>query len=216
MSGLPCHRVIGSGTYLDSSRFQTLIAQAFGIDSISFQAMMLGEHSDSSFVYRSGTSVGGVPLQKCFLSLPGAGVSEEPFAGLVNDVHQRVLRAAYEVIELKGHTNWAIGSAVGSTVTAILQDQREVMPVSTRTGALKGLASSDMFLSLPCVLGRNGVLETLQILLFMDGDEREHLRRSIAVLEEVSAKSGWGLQAELHLPYTCAGYEYRCDKVVEE
>lgn len=114
ISGLPCHRVIGSDTYLDSSRFQTLIAQAFGIDPISVQAMVLGEHSDSSFVYRSGISVGDVLLQTCFHLLPGAGVSDDRFAELVNDVHQRVLRAAYEVIELKGCTNWAIGSAVGS------------------------------------------------------------------------------------------------------
>jgi L-lactate dehydrogenase len=188
MSGLPHHRVIGSGTYLDSSRFQTLIAQALGIDPISVQAMVLGEHGDSSFVYRSGISVGGVPLQKCFGLLTNGGASDGGFGELVSSVHQRVVRAAYEVIELKGYTNWAIGSAVGSIVTAILQDQRKVMPVSTHTGVLKGLEPSDVFLSLPCVLGRNGVLDTLQILPFMDEDEREHLRRSIAVLKEVLTK----------------------------
>ncbi|KAF6001381.1 hypothetical protein F1559_000002 [Cyanidiococcus yangmingshanensis] len=190
MSGLPRHRVIGSGTYLDSSRFQTLIAQALGIDPISVQAMVLGEHGDSSFVYRSGITVGGVPLRKCFDMLPQADSSNGGFDGLVDRVHKQVVQAAYEVIELKGYTNWAIGSAVGSIVSAILQDQRKVVPISTAACALKGLESSDVFLSLPCVLGRNGVLETLQILPYMDEDERQQLRQSIAVLEEVVKKPG--------------------------
>ncbi|KAG9345650.1 hypothetical protein JZ751_008794 [Albula glossodonta] len=48
LSGLPKHRVIGSGTNLDSARFRFLMAEKLGIHSSSFNGWILGEHGDSS------------------------------------------------------------------------------------------------------------------------------------------------------------------------
>jgi len=189
MSGLPRERVIGSGTYLDSSRFRTLLAQRLGIDTASVQAMVLGEHGDSSFVYRSGITVGGVPLRTCFERMTDAASASTAFYDLVKGVHQQVVAAAYEVIKLKGYTNWAIGSAVGSIVTTIVHDRRKVLPITTHAGSLRGLESADVFLSLPCVLGRNGVVEVLQILPFMESDEKEDLQFSIEALQSTAKKA---------------------------
>lgn len=48
LSGLPKHRVIGSGTNLDSARFRFLMAERLGIHASSFNGWVLGEHGDTS------------------------------------------------------------------------------------------------------------------------------------------------------------------------
>lgn len=48
LSGLPQHRVIGSGTNLDSARFRYLMADKLGIHPSSFNGWILGEHGDTS------------------------------------------------------------------------------------------------------------------------------------------------------------------------
>lgn len=48
LSGLPKHRVIGSGTNLDSARFRFLMADKLGIHASSFNGWILGEHGDTS------------------------------------------------------------------------------------------------------------------------------------------------------------------------
>ncbi|XP_043083206.1 L-lactate dehydrogenase B-B chain-like [Puntigrus tetrazona] len=63
LSGLPKHRVIGSGTNLDSARFRYLMAERLGIHPSSFNGWILGEHGDSSVPVWSGVNVAGVSLQ---------------------------------------------------------------------------------------------------------------------------------------------------------
>lgn len=48
LSGLPQHRVIGSGTMLDSSRFRFLISERLKIAPQSCHGYIIGEHGDSS------------------------------------------------------------------------------------------------------------------------------------------------------------------------
>ena len=45
--GIDPHRVIGSGTMLDTARFRTLLGRAVGIDSRHVHAYVVGEHGDS-------------------------------------------------------------------------------------------------------------------------------------------------------------------------
>lgn len=54
LSGLPKHRVIGSGTNLDSARFRYLMAERLGIHASSFNGWVLGEHGDTSGGYTQG------------------------------------------------------------------------------------------------------------------------------------------------------------------
>lgn len=55
LSGLPKHRVIGSGTNLDSARFRHLMAEHLGIHASSFSGWVLGEHGDTSGGCTQGT-----------------------------------------------------------------------------------------------------------------------------------------------------------------
>ncbi len=49
LSGLPWNRVIGSGTYLDSSRFRSLLAEKLAINPQSVHAWIIGEHGEFDF-----------------------------------------------------------------------------------------------------------------------------------------------------------------------
>jgi len=149
LSGLPKSRVIGSGTYLDSSRFRVLLAEKLKVSAQSVHGFILGEHGDSSVPVWSGLNLSGVPL----------GLTEETIqSGGWSTLHEQVRDSAGTVIKLKGYTNWAIGCAVSQMVSFILKDARRVLPVSTNVQGLYGI-QSPVFLSLPCVIGRQGVLQ---------------------------------------------------------
>jgi len=47
LSCLPAHRVIGSGTILDTARFRWLLSHHTGVDARSVHAYIIGEHGDS-------------------------------------------------------------------------------------------------------------------------------------------------------------------------
>ena len=71
ISGLPAHRVFGSGTVLDSSRLRWQIATECHVAAANVHAYMCGEHGDSEIPLWSSASIGGVPLSH--LRMPSAG-----------------------------------------------------------------------------------------------------------------------------------------------
>jgi L-lactate dehydrogenase len=97
---IPAGRIFGSGTCLDSSRLRSLISTRLNLDASSVQGYILGEHGDSSVPVWSSVKVGGLPL------VPHG---ENP-GEIHNQMHRDVVNSAYEVIERKGSTNWAIGT----------------------------------------------------------------------------------------------------------
>lgn len=58
LSGLPKHRVIGSGTNLDSSRFRFLMSQRLNVAPTSCHGWIIGEHGDSSGEHKSNSYLG--------------------------------------------------------------------------------------------------------------------------------------------------------------
>jgi len=177
LSGLPAARVIGSGTYLDSSRFRSLLSEKVNINPQSVHAWIIGEHGDSSVPVWSGVNIAGVPIAKRLDS--GEGVEWKA-------IHKKVVDAAYEVIKLKGFTNWAIGAAVAVLVRTILHNELRVVPVSTVVKGCHGV-DKDVCLSLPCVVGRNGVNRILHMPL----SEAEQ------AAFKASSESIWSVQADL-------------------
>jgi L-lactate dehydrogenase len=89
-----------------------------------------------------------------------------------------VRRAAPDIIERKGYTSYAIASCVARICEAVLRDERSVLPVSTRLSGQYGIEG--VYLSLPCVVGREGVERIIEIPL--DERERDGLRASADIL----------------------------------
>jgi L-lactate dehydrogenase len=177
LSGLPVGKVFGSGTALDSSRFRTLIADRLHLDPRSVHGSILGEHGDSSVAHWSGIHVGGVRLRELN---PKLGTSEDPDNW--EKIHKDVINAAGEIIKAKGYTNWAIGATVASLCEAVLRNEHRVSPLSVPVQGKYGI-TGNVYLSLPAVLGAEGVTDILTVAL--ERDEEEKLRGSAATIQGV-------------------------------
>lgn len=177
-SGLPAHRVIGSGTVLDTARFRALLAEHLGVAAQSVHAFVLGEHGDSEVLAWSSARAGGEPVAR-FAAQLGAPITEAVRAR----VDEGVRRAAYRIIAGKGATWYGIGAGLARIVQAIRDDQRAVLTVSMR-GEIEGVGP--VALSLPRILGAEGVVSTLHPELAPD--EADALRRSAEILRETAAQ----------------------------
>jgi L-lactate dehydrogenase len=180
ISGLPQGKVIGSGTVLDSSRLRHLLAGRLGVAVNSVHATVVGEHGDSEIVLWSSATVGGTPVLDV-VGPDGGRIAHDE----LDELRQSVREAAYRIIEAKGHTNLAIGLATTRIVRAIARDERAVLPVSVRT-SFDGIG--EVCLSLPSVIGRDGVLSRLEVP--MDDRERDDLRASAAAIRSVLDRVG--------------------------
>lgn len=159
-SGWPAHRVIGSGTLLDSARFRYLIGEKLQLDPRSVHAHIIGEHGDSELPVWSLVNVAGSAVD----------ISEDE----KSEIFINTRDAAYEIIEAKGATFYAIALALDRIVTAILRNEAAVLNVSTLLENYHGV--SDVYLGVPCVVDRQGVREVLDIKI--TDAEKELLHRS--------------------------------------
>jgi L-lactate dehydrogenase len=181
LSGFPANRVIGSGTNLDSSRFRFLIADHLDVNAQDVQAYIVGEHGDSSVALWSSISVGGVPVLS-FLDRNQIPYEQET----LHKIHKEVVQSAYEVINLKGYTSWAIGYSAANLARSLLRDQRRIHPVSVLAKGFYGITGGDVFLSLPAQLGRGGVLGVTNV--HLDDEEAKRLRDSAVAILEVQSQ----------------------------
>jgi L-lactate dehydrogenase len=179
--GVPSHRVVGSGTTLDTARFRSLLGQAVGVDSTHVHAYVVGEHGDSEVLVWSLTNVGNMPLRD-FVALSGHELSDEARA----TIDEGVRRAAYRIIEGKGATYYGVGSALARITRNILGDRRAIMTVCTPTAEIAGV--KDVTVSLPRLVGGEGVLETYHLPL--DGGETAALARSAGLIRELIDQLG--------------------------
>jgi L-lactate dehydrogenase len=183
LSGLPAHRIIGSGTNLDSARFRFYISEKLQIAPRNVHGWIIGEHGDSSVPIWSGVSVAGVRL--CELT-PKIGKSDDDENW--NDIHTQVVKSAYEIIELKGYTSWAIGLSVSQICQSILRNERQIYACSALVSNWNcadklGIRDKEVFISVPCMLGASGV-ESL-ISQDLNAQEADKLKESVNIIENI-------------------------------
>lgn len=176
-SGMPKSRVFGSGTVLDTARLRTLLSQKLHVDSRSIHASIIGEHGDSEIVCWSNANVSGVPLPD-FFALRGMG--DVDLAKLEEDYAADVKNAAYEIIKRKKATYYGIAVSVRRICTAIVKDEKSVLPVSVALEGSYGIEGCA--LSVPAIVGKNGI-EGL-VPAAMSEEERTKLLQSADVLKK--------------------------------
>jgi len=181
LCGVPAGRVLGSGTTLDTARFRSLLGSHCGIDPQHVHAHVIAEHGDSEVLTWSLAAVGGMPLDS-FVSLRGIDLSEP----VRQAIDRQVRGAAYTIISGKGATYYGIGSALARIVKVILHDQRSVMTVCLPTPEVVGVPN--VTLSLPRLVGGNGVLETFALPL--NEEETHQLRKSAQVIRRALDELG--------------------------
>jgi len=165
--GIPSHRVIGSGTTLDTARFRALVGQRLSVDPTHVHGYVVGEHGDSEVLVWSRVTVGNIPLER-FCEHRGFALDEETRAQIDGSVRH----AAYHIIEGKGATYYGVGSALARIVSNVLLDRRAIMTVCTPRPRIAGV--ENVTVSLPHQLGGDGVLETLPQPLSPDEERALH------------------------------------------
>jgi L-lactate dehydrogenase len=168
--GLPVDQVIGLGTQLDTIRFCSLIAEQLGAPPTQTKALILGEHGESMVPIWSSATIAGMPLDKQTGWNPG----------LANQLFTRTRGSGAEVIKRKGGAGFAVGIAIQDVIESIALDRRRVLPVSSVQSGCYGVR--DVALSVPTVVGRQGVLDRQEIELWPK--EMQGMRASGAALRK--------------------------------
>lgn len=182
ITGFEWQRVIGSGTVLDSSRFRYLVAKHCQVAVQNVHAYIAGEHGDSEFPLWSSATIGSIPLNQW--SVPNHG----RLTGADKDeIVRNVKDAAYQVIQGKGATNYAVGLAVTNILESILYDERRVLPVSGQLRGFRGM--EDVCLSLPRIVSCKGIEAPLPIPMTVD--EEAALQASAGRIREAVRGLGY-------------------------
>lgn len=179
LSGFPEHRVIGSGTVLDSARLKYEIGEHLEVDSRSVHAFIIGEHGDSEVAAFSSTNISGVELDK-FCEMRGHFRHRET----TEEMAETVKNSAYEIISKKRATYYGIAMAIKRICEAIVRDEKSVLPVSHIIHGRYGIEGIAM--SMPVILGADGIEADVPISL--SAEEEEQLRQSAASLRETLAQ----------------------------
>lgn len=176
LSGFPKERVIGSGTVLDTSRLKYLLGEHFNVDDRNIHTYIMGEHGDSEIVTWSLTSIAGMGVEDYCKS--NCNKCDGNFK---YKIHEDVKNAAYNIIERKGATYYAVGLAVRRIVEAILRDENSILTVSTLMEGAYGI--EDVYIGAPSIVGASGVKKVLEVPL--NENEAKALKDSAVTLKKV-------------------------------
>jgi len=174
VSGFPKSKVIGSGTVLDTARLRYLIGEKLNVSSRNVHAYIMGEHGDSSFVPWSHSYIG---CKKLTDIVKERGEDEN----VLEEIYKEVQQSAYEIINKKRATYYGIGLGLAKLVRAILNNENEILTVSTKLDGEYG--HKDLYIGVPAIINNKGVQEILNLPL--NKKEQEQFNNSCNILEKM-------------------------------
>lgn len=174
VSGLPKHRVIGSGTILDTARLRYLMSEYLTVSTNNIHAYILGEHGDSSFVPWTNAYIGCKSLLE-ILDEKGKPLSD------LHDIYYQVQQAGYEIVNRKKSTYYGIGLSLNRLVHAVLDDENVILTVSTYQNNEYG--QEGLYIGVPTVISREGAVEVVK--LNLNDVDQAKFNHSCETLKEV-------------------------------
>ncbi|MBP6128203.1 malate dehydrogenase [Flavobacterium sp.] len=152
-TGLPKNRIIGMGGALDSSRFKYYLSKALNKPANDVQGMVIGGHGDTTMI----------PLTR-LASYNGAPVSNYLSQEALDKVAADTMVGGATLTGLLGTSAWyAPGASVAYLVDSILNNQNKMIACSVLLEGEYG--QSDICLGVPCIIGKNGVQEIVDVKL---------------------------------------------------
>ena len=152
-TGLPKNRIIGMGGALDSSRFKYYLSKALNKSANDVQGMVIGGHGDTTMI----------PLTR-LASYNGAPVSNYLSQNELDKVAADTMVGGATLTGLLGTSAWyAPGASVAYLVDSILNNQNKMIACSVLLEGEYG--QSDICLGVPCIIGKNGVQEIVDVQL---------------------------------------------------
>jgi L-lactate dehydrogenase len=176
LSRFPKNRVIGSGTILDTARLRYLLGERLQVDPRNVHAYIIGEHGDSEVPVWSLANVAGIRLKDYY---PLANVPYD--AVELENLFLKVRGAGYEIIKRKGRTFYAVALGMTKIVESIVRNENAVSTVSCLLEDYYSV--SDVCLSVPVILNRTGIKETIRLPL--DEKEIADFQKSATIIKNV-------------------------------
>ena len=170
----PKHKIIGSGTLLDTARMRRIIGRHYLIDTKNVHGYILGEHGLTAMATWSLCNIGGIPLSECSEKLGKPILNKE-------EVLKEVVEAGMKILVAKGFTNYGIAEAVARLIKAIVLNELSVLPVSTTLNGEYGV--NDVAVSVPCIIGQHGIESIMDVPL--TDEEYNKLRISAESLKNL-------------------------------
>jgi malate dehydrogenase len=172
-SGFPRQRVIGMAGVLDTARYRAFLAEALDVSVRDIQAMVLGGHGDTMVPLISYTSVSGIPITQLMDK------------ATLDKIVDRTRNGGAEIVKhLKtGSAYYAPSAGAVQMAEAIVNDQRRILPCAAWLQGEYGM--KDLFLGVPCTLGKNGLEKVIEVQL--TPDEKAALQKSADAVREPMA-----------------------------
>ncbi len=178
ITGFDKNKVVGSGTSLDTARFVRLLSQELNIAPQSIQAYVIGEHGDSSVSVFSSATISGSPLSDF---IKEGKIDPKKFP----EIHDKVYKKAYEIINRKGATFYGIGSALANICENILINSRRVVLVGAY---LEGqYKNKGLYTGVPVIIGINGIDSIIEVPL--SNEEQIKFDESCKLVSKVILKA---------------------------
>jgi len=173
-TGLPKNRIIGMGGALDSSRFRYYLSKALDKPQRDVSAMVIGGHGDTTMI----------PLTR-LASYNGIPVSEFLSQETLDKVAADTMVGGATLTGLLGTSAWyAPGASVAYLVDSILNNQKKMIACSVFLEGEYG--QSDICIGVPCIIGRNGIEEIVEINL--NDAEKALFEKSASAVRAMNAE----------------------------
>jgi malate dehydrogenase len=173
VTGFPRERILGMAGVLDTARYRAFLAEAIDVSVEDIQAMVLGGHGDTMVPLVSYTTVSGIPITQL--------IDRKQLDAIV----ERTRTGGAEIVKhLKtGSAYYAPSAAAVQMCEAIVLDKKRVLPCAAWLTGEYGMR--DIFLGVPCKLGRKGLEKILEVEL--TSEERVALEKSADAVRELIA-----------------------------
>jgi malate dehydrogenase len=172
-SGFPRERVIGMAGVLDTARYRAFLAEALDVSVRDIQAMVLGGHGDTMVPLISYTSVSGIPITQLIDKAKLDAIVDRTRTGGAEIVKHLKTGSAY----------YAPSAGAVQMAEAIVRDERRILPCAAWLQGEYGM--KDLFLGVPCKLGRGGLQKVIEVQL--TPDEKAALQKSADAVREPMA-----------------------------
>ncbi|NBK97796.1 MAG: L-lactate dehydrogenase [Erysipelotrichia bacterium] len=160
----PKHKLMGTGTLLDTARLRQMIGKQCGVDSKNVHGYVLGEHGESAFITWSKINVSGIPFDQLETVFDTTLDKEQLYYGMRN--------VGLDMVRLKGYTSAGIAAACARLLKCIILNERSVLPIASVIDKEYGL--HDVAMSLPSIVSKEGIERILEIPL--SADEMHYLQ----------------------------------------
>lgn len=173
--GYPANKILGTGTLLDTARFNKMLGDLCGVDAKNVVGFVLGEHGSTSFIPWNTVNIVGVPFDDL----------TDKF-GLASPIDKEALLSETKsigphIVDLKGYTSSGVALAACRIIGAIVRNEHCIVPVSTVMRGQYGY--DDVAMSLPCILSKTGIDRIIELPL--DAQAMDDLRISHDHLREL-------------------------------